>query len=72
MNHETVVHYERYRTEGLDANLDVYDAELAAHYDAVGKKTTRDSWTRDIDEKFAVPRREKLRAQLKAMGFDFR
>ena len=72
MDHHTVVHYERYNTEGLDAALDAYDSALAAHYDAVGKKTTRDSWTRDIDEKFAQPRRDKLREQLKAMGFDFR
>lgn len=72
MDYDTLVHYERYRTEGLETELDAYDTELAAHYDAVGKKTTRDSWTRDIDEKFAVPRRDKLREQLKAMGFDFR
>lgn len=66
------VHYEQYSTDGLDEALDRYDAELAGHYDSVGKKTTRDSWTKDIDEKFAVPRREKLREQLKGMGFDFR
>ena len=72
MDYETVVHFERYRTEGLDDALDAYDAALAAHYDAVGKKTTRDSWTHDIDQKFAAPRRDKLRQFLKEMGFDFR
>ena len=72
MDHGTVVHYERYRTEGLDAALDAYDAALAQHYDSIGKKTTRDSWTHDIDEKFAAPRRDKLRQYLKEMGFDFR
>ena len=49
-----------------------YDAALARHYDSIGKKTTRDSWTHDIDEKFAAPRRDKLRQYLKEMGFDFR
>lgn len=68
----TTIHYEKYQTEGLDAALDAYDAELAAHYNAIGKSTTPDSWTRDIDAKFAVPRRDKLRQQLKEMGFDFR
>jgi nitroreductase len=72
MDYAMVVHHERYSTERLEAGLDAYDAALAAHYDAVGKKTTRDSWTRDIDEKFSVPRRDKLREFLKQMGFDFR
>jgi FMN reductase (NADPH) len=66
------VHYEKYNTEGLEKALDGYDAELAAHYKSIDKKTTDDSWTRDIDEKFAQPRRDKLRQQLKEMGFDFR
>ena len=66
------IHYERYKTEDLEEALDAYDAELAAHYKSIGKTTTTDSWTRDIDEKFAVPRRDKLRQQLKEMGFDFR
>lgn len=72
MDLDLTVFYEKYDTESLDEKLDRYDAELAAHYDAVGKATTRDSWTHDIDEKFAQPRRDKLRAQLKSMGFDFR
>jgi len=66
------VHYEKYDTAKLEAALDAYDKELAAHYNSVGKPTTPDSWTRDIDEKFAQPRRDKLRQQLKEMGFDFR
>lgn len=72
MDLDLTVHYEQYDTDGLDKKLDVYDGELAAHYDSVGKTTTRDSWTKDIDAKFAVPRRDKLREQLKGMGFDFR
>jgi len=72
MDIDTTIHYEKYDTAKLEAALDAYDAELAAHYNAIGKPTTADSWTRDIDEKFAVPRRDKLREQLKGMGFDFR
>ncbi|MGH6618705.1 MAG: NADPH-dependent oxidoreductase [Alphaproteobacteria bacterium] len=72
MDYETIVHRERYSTEGLAAALDAYDSALAAHYGSIGKKTTPDSWTNDIDEKFAAPRRDKLRQYLKEMGFDFR
>ena len=68
----TTIHYEKYGMENLEADLDAYDKELAQHYQAIGKETTDDSWTRDIDQKFAVPRRDKLREQLKEMGFDFR
>ena len=68
----TTIHYERHDNENLEEALDAYDAELAGHYDSIGKETTRDSWTRDIHEKFSVPRRDKLREYLKEMGFDFR
>ncbi len=66
------VHYETYDPDGLEAELDAYDRDLAAHYDRLGKPTTPDSWTNDIDKKFASPRRAALRQQLKERGFDFR
>lgn len=66
------VHYEKYDTGKLEKGLDAYDSELAAHYKSIDKPTTPDSWTHDIDAKFAQPRRDKLREQLKGMGFDFR
>jgi len=67
-----MVHRERYDGAGMAAALDDYDAALATHYQAVGKATTADSWTHDVDAKFQPPPREGLRQALKARGFDFR
>lgn len=76
MDFDTVVHFDQYGNQrdgrGLDAKLGTYDTELAEHYDAIGKETTPDSWTDDINAKFALPRRTELRAQLKERGFDWR
>lgn len=66
------VHHETYDPDGLEADLDTYDKDLADHYNRLGKPTTPDSWTNDIDKKFASPRRDALRKQLKERGFDFR
>lgn len=49
-----------------------YDAALAAHYASVGKPTTPDSWSDEMDKKFVPQLRDELRAQLRALGFDFR
>lgn len=66
------IHYEQYDAQATVASLDAYDAKLAAHYQSVGVETTPDSWTHNIDKKFEPPKREKLRQQLRARGFDFR
>lgn len=76
MEYQAMVHTDRYGNQpalvgGADAALDRYDAALAAHYEEIGKPTTPDSWTRDIDKKFHARLRDKLREQLKARGFDF-
>jgi nitroreductase len=76
MAHQTVIHYEQHG--GLKGGrdmpgwVDTYDADLAAHYNAVGKETTPDSWSHDVNKKFKVQPREKLRQELKQLGFDFR
>lgn len=72
MPFETMVHHDTYDPGGRDTGLNTYDKQLAAHYEAIGKPTTADSWTDDIDKKFHEPRRDKLRAALKERGFDFR
>jgi nitroreductase len=72
MDYHAVVHFERYRRDGLDNALDAYDAVLAAHYRQLGKSTTADSWTGEIDRKFSRPQRDDLRLVLREMGFDFR
>jgi FMN reductase (NADPH) len=72
MDTGATIHYEKYDTEATLASLDAYDAELAAHYEESGRMTTPDSWTHDMDKKFHPPLRDKLREELKTLGFDFR
>ena len=75
MDFGAVVHREFFggQGEGFDPSiaLDEYDKALADHYESVGKKTTPDSWTHDIDKKFSPQLRQGLREQLKQLGFDF-
>ncbi|MDA1098716.1 MAG: NADPH-dependent oxidoreductase [Proteobacteria bacterium] len=76
MDYSTMVHYERHgalRDNRTTAqSLDDYDAALAKHYGSIGKPTTADSWTHDMDKKFDPQLRDNLRQQLKELGFDFR
>jgi nitroreductase len=72
MDYHDIVHFERYRRDGLDRALDAYDAALASHYRQMGKPTAADSWTGEIDAKFSGPQRDDLRRALGEMGFDFR
>ncbi len=76
MAFEALVHQDRYGV--LRGNCTMveevadYDAALAAHYGSVGKPTTPDSWSHEMDRKFVPQLRDDLRAQLRALGFDFR
>ena len=76
MAQAAMVHYEQYGNHkgGLDPAqmLDTYDHDLSAHYTAINKPTTPDSWTHDIAKKFSPQPREGLRDALKEQGFDFR
>ena len=51
--------------------VDEYNQALAGHYESEGRKTTPDSWTHEVDKKFSIRPRDKLRSQLKQLGFDF-
>jgi nitroreductase len=76
MDYARMVHYEQYGRLQDDRSaaqaLADYDAALAQHYTAIGKPTTADSWSHDMDKKFHPQLRDKLRAQLRELGFDFR
>ena len=72
MKQDFVVHREKFQPEKVAASVEAYDPELRAHYEKIGKKTTPDSWSHDMDKKFHPQLRESLRAQLKKQGFDFR
>lgn len=71
-----LIHDERYGRvrdpRPVEEVLATYDALLAAHYRATGRATTDDSWTHDMDAKFHPPLRDRLRAQLRALGLDWR
>ena len=66
-----IVHRDRYDAGASLAVIDPYNADLKAHYDAIGKSTTPDSWSDEIDAKLSAKARDGLRAALKARGFDF-
>jgi nitroreductase len=76
MDYASMVHYERYgeQRNGGDVARAVaaYDQTLARHYPAVGKATTADSWSHDMDKKFHPRLRDNLRRELGELGFDFR
>ena len=38
----------------------------------MGKTTTDDSWSHDMDKKFVPQLRDQLREELQTLGFDFR
>lgn len=66
-----VVHHERYDVGQSLAAIDPYDDDLKDHYDIIGKESHPNSWTHEVDKKFAPRPRDGLRAALKARGFDF-
>jgi hypothetical protein len=76
MDYSRMVHYEQYGSlrdkRTAEQALAAYDAALAQHYSAIGKATTADSWSHDMDRKFHPQLRDKLREQLCELGFDFR
>ena len=69
---EGVIHYERYDAAKAVGIVSPYNAQLKAHYDEINKPTDDDSWSADVDKKYAERPRDHLRAALKGRGFDFR
>ena len=72
MVQDLVVHSEQYDPAKAAAAVEAYDPALFEHYKSIGKETTPDSWSHDMDKNFHPQLREGLRAQLKVQGFDFR
>ena len=76
MAFNTMVHGERYgitlNGDPIEHSVESYDTELAQHYRGIGKSTTDDSWSHDMDQKFVPQLRDQLREELKNLGFDFR
>ena len=72
MAFDGLVHREQYDSHSALGVIDDYDQALAKHYESVGKQTTPDSWSHEVDAKFHVQPREGLRAALAELGFNFR
>lgn len=66
-----IVHLETYDHTASKAGIDVYNDQLRAHYETIGKETNTDSWTYEVDSKFTARPRNTLRAALKRLGLDF-
>ncbi|NQV82805.1 MAG: NADPH-dependent oxidoreductase [Rhodospirillales bacterium] len=75
MDFSQMVHDDRYgavRDErSPEQALGDYDATLAAHYRAIGKETTDNSWSHEVGGKFYPQPRPNLARQLAELGFDF-
>ena len=76
MPFNTIVHGERYGItldgDPIKHSVESYDTQLAKHYRGMGKTTTDDSWSHDMDKKFVPQLRDQLREELQTLGFDFR
>ena len=76
MPFNTIVHGERYgitlNGDPIKHSVESYDNQLANHYRGMGKTTTDDSWSHDMDKKFVPQLRDQLREELQTLGFDFR
>ena len=72
MDQNFTVHREKFQPEKIAPSVEAYDPALRAHYESIGKETTPDLWSHDMDKKFHPQLRDGLREQLKKQGFDFR
>ncbi|MHA2092632.1 MAG: hypothetical protein ACW98K_17440, partial [Candidatus Kariarchaeaceae archaeon] len=68
---DTNIHYEKYKSTGIQDKLVEYDQELAAHYQTEGRQTQDAAWTGIVASRFNAPRRPHLRTTLEEMGFSF-
>ena len=69
---EGIIHYERYDADKALGIVDTYNDQLREHYESIGKTTDKESWSADVDKKYAQRPRDHLRDALKRRGFDFR
>lgn len=66
---ETVLHIDRYRTEGLEETLRDYDQVTAEYYARRSGGRLRDTWTARMARLFGTVRRQGLRPFLESKGF---
>ena len=68
---ELVIHYEQYDTSDPSEKLAEHDAELAEHYQSLGRNLHKAAWTGVVADKFSQAKRPDLRSTLEGMGFQF-
>ncbi|MCA9881628.1 MAG: NADPH-dependent oxidoreductase [Anaerolineae bacterium] len=68
---ELVIHYERYDDSNTATQLQQHDAELAAHYESLGRNLNSAAWTGVVADKYSNPRRPFLREVLTKLGMNF-
>lgn len=68
---DLVIHYESYDQSDTADKLQQHDAELAAHYNSLGRNLHGSAWSGVIADKFNTPKRPFLREVLTKMGFSF-
>ena len=66
-----VIHYEQYDTSDPSEKLAEHDAELAEHYQSLGRNLHKAAWTGVMADKFSQAKRPDLRSTLEGMGFQF-
>lgn len=71
MPEELIIHYESYDQGDTDAKLQQHDAELAAHYNSLGRNLNSAAWTGIVADKFSEPKRAFLREVLTDLGMSF-
>ena len=68
---DLIIHYEQYDKSDKREKLAHHDAELAAHYETLGRNLDKAAWTGVMANKFSSPKRPEMRETLESMGFKF-
>ena len=68
---ELVIHEETYQTGGLDEVIKEHDAELAKHYENLGRNLDAAAWSGPIAKRLQTRARPELRATLEDLSFSF-
>lgn len=71
LQEDLIIHYEQYDSSDPREKLAEHDAELAEHYQSLGRNLNKAAWTGVMSDKFSTPKRPELRSTLEEMGFRF-
>ncbi len=69
LQEDLIIHYEQYDATDPTEKLEAHDAELATHYESLGRNLSKAAWTGVMADKFSTPKRPELKETLDNMGF---